>query len=66
MNVAEEGLHLVELAAVGTEDLRRAREVVNNRDGQDFDAHLLFDLTAGPFVLVGFLEFGDCVVVFVR
>jgi len=65
VDVAEEGAHLIQLARVGPENFGRTREVVYYGDGQDFDAHLLFDLASGSLIFVGIVEFRDGVVVFV-
>ena len=65
MDVVEESLDLVELAAIGAENLRRAREVVNDGDREDFNAHLLLYFTACAFILVCFLELGYRVVIFI-
>lgn len=66
MHVVEQSSHLVQLAAVRSENLGRAREVVDDGDGKDFDAHLLLNLLAHALIFVGLVELGDCVVVLVR
>ena len=57
---------MAELIAAGAEDLWRASEVVDDGNGQNFNAHLLLDFSSGALVLVGLLKLGDRVVVLVR
>ena len=56
---------MAELTTIRSENLRRACKVIDNGDGKDLDAHLLLDLTAGAFVLVGLLKLGDRVVILI-
>lgn len=65
MDVAKQGFDLAELTAIRSENLRRARKVIDNGDWKDLNAHLLFDFTAGAFVLVGLLKLGNRVVVLI-
>lgn len=57
---------MVQLAVGRSENLGRAREVIDDSDGEDFNAHLLLYLLPNALVFVGLVELGDCVVVLVR
>ena len=65
MDVAEKTTDLLKLSIIWSENLRRARKVVNYGDGEDLNRHLLLDFTAGTLFLVGFVELGNRVVVLV-
>ena len=65
MDVAEKTTDLLKLGIIWSENLRRARKVVNYGDGEDLNRHLLLDFAAGTLFLVGFVELGDRVVVLV-
>ena len=63
--VAQQGAYLVQLGAVGSEDLGRAGEVVYDRDRQDLDAHLLFNFASSTLFFVCFEELSDRIIVFI-
>lgn len=65
VDIAEEAPYLGKLSVVRSENLRRARKVVDNCDRQNLYGHLLLDFSTRPLIPVRLVELGDCVFVFI-